>query len=177
MAISVSAPSTRPDRRLVPACALACGRGELAAHFALRRSIFVEAQGLFELDDRDAHDDDPATLHAIGLAGDEVAGAVRLYPLDDDGLWKGDRLAVRPSERAMQLGAMLVRFAVRTAGERGGRLMVAQVQVPNVRFFERLGWRRDGDAAPMLGVEHQPMAIDLSRDPVRSGLSPRRPGR
>jgi hypothetical protein len=62
---------------------------------------------------------------------------------------------------------MLVRFAVRTAGERGGRLMVAQVQVPNTRFFERLGWHRDGDPAPMLGVEHQPMAIALSRRPGR----------
>jgi hypothetical protein len=62
---------------------------------------------------------------------------------------------------------MLVRFAVRTAGERGGRRMVAQVQVPNVPFFERLGWRRDGDPAPMFGVEHQPMAIDLRRGPGR----------
>ncbi len=167
MAISVSAPSTLPDHRLVPACALAHDRGELAAHFAIRRSIFVHAQGLFERDDRDDRDADPATLHAVGLAGEEIVGAVRLYRLDGRGLWKGDRLAVLPSERALQLGAMLVRFAVRTAGERGGRRMVAQVQVPNVRFFERLGWHRDGEPAPMLGVEHQPMAIALSRCPGR----------
>jgi putative N-acetyltransferase (TIGR04045 family) len=168
VAIFSSAPSRLPDERLVAACALARGDAELAAHFAIRRSVFVEAQGLFARDDRDARDDDPATLHAVGLAGDEVVGAVRLYALDDEGLWKGDRLAVLPAERVLQLGTMLVRFAVRTAGDRGGRLMVAQVQVPNVRFFERLGWRRHGDPAPMLGVEHQPMAIALSR---------RRPGR
>ncbi|HVF80236.1 MAG TPA: MSMEG_0567/Sll0786 family nitrogen starvation N-acetyltransferase [Solirubrobacteraceae bacterium] len=167
MAIFSSAPSTLPDARLVPACALAGDRAQLAAHFAIRRSVFVHAQGLFEHDDRDARDAVASTLHAIGLAGDEVVGAVRLYRLDEDGRWKGDRLAVLPSDRALQLGAMLVRFAVRTAGERGGRLMVAQVQVPNVRFFERLGWYRDGDAAPMLGVEHQPMAIELSRHPAR----------
>jgi putative N-acetyltransferase (TIGR04045 family) len=185
VAISSSAPSTLPEARVVPTCALARDRAQLAAHFAIRRSVFVRAQGLFEDDDRDAHDADPATLHAIGLTSDEVVGAVRLYPLDCDGLWKGDRLAVLPTDRALQLGAMLVRFAVRTAGDRGGRLMVAQVQVPNVRFFERLGWHRDGDPAPMLGVEHQPMAIELSPDPaeivtprdsVRSGLS-RGPGR
>jgi putative N-acetyltransferase (TIGR04045 family) len=162
VAISSSAPSTLPDRRLVPACALARDPAQLAAHFAIRRRIFVETQRLFVGDDRDGHDDEAATLHAVAMAGAEVVGAVRLYPLDGDGLWKGDRLAVRPSERALRLGAMLVRFAVRTAGERGGRLMVAQVQVPNVRFFERLGWHRDGDPAPMLGVEHQPMAIALS---------------
>jgi putative N-acetyltransferase (TIGR04045 family) len=168
VAISSSAPSALPDARLVPTCALACGAIQLAEHFAIRRSVFVEAQRLFELDDRDDRDEHPATLHAVGLVGAEVVGAVRLYELDDDGLWKGDRLAVLPADRALQLGAMLVRFAVRTAGERGGRRMVAQVQVPNVRFFERLGWSRDGDPAPMLGVEHQPMATALSR---------RRPGR
>jgi putative N-acetyltransferase (TIGR04045 family) len=167
VAISSSAPSPLPDARVVPTCALAGDRAQLAAHFAIRRSVFVQAQGLFEHDDRDARDADPATLHAVGLAGDEVVGAVRLYPLDDDGLWRGDRLAVLPSDRALRLGAMLVRFAVRTAGDRGGRLMVAQVQVPNVRFFERLGWHRDGRPALMLGVEHQPMAIELSRGPGR----------
>lgn len=170
MAISSSARFTHPDQSHAADCALARGPAQLHAHFAIRRSIFVEAQELFEHDDRDLRDEHPATLHAIGLAGDEVVGAVRLYPLDGDGLWKGDRLAVLPADRALHLGAMLVRFAVRTAGERGGRLMVAQVQVPNTGFFERLGWRRDGDPAPMLGVEHQPMAIEL-------GQPNRRPGR
>jgi putative N-acetyltransferase (TIGR04045 family) len=167
VAISSSAPSRLPDERLAPFCALARHRAELEAHLAIRRSVFVDQQRLFEHDDRDARDDDPATLHAVGYAGEEITGAVRLYPLDGDGLWKGDRLAVLPSTRSLQLGAMLVRFAVRTAGERGGRLMVAQVQVPNVRFFERLGWSRDGDPAPMLGVEHQTMTIGLSRRPDR----------
>jgi putative N-acetyltransferase (TIGR04045 family) len=174
VAISPWAPSAPPEPRLQPVCALANGHAQLAAHFAIRRSVFVETQALFELDDRDARDDDPETLHAVGLAGHplwlagyEVVGAVRLYPLDRHGLWKGDRLAVLPADRALHIGAMLVRFAVRTAGELGGRRMVAQVQVPNVRFFERLGWRRDGEPALMLGVEHQPMTIDLSRHPVR----------
>lgn len=168
MAISSSAPSRFPDARVLPVCGLARGRAELDAHFAIRRAVFVEAQGLFERSDRDERDEHPATLHAVGVVGTEIAGAVRLYLLEaGEGLWKGDRLAVLPSERALQLGAMLVRFAVRTAGERGGRRMIAQVQVPNIDFFERLGWRRDGDCAPMLGVEHQPMAIALSRHPDR----------
>jgi putative N-acetyltransferase (TIGR04045 family) len=167
VAISSSAPFTLPEVRDVPACSLVRGPAELAAHFAVRRGIFVATQGLFRHDDRDERDDDDDTLHAVGLLGDVVVGAVRLYPLGDDRLWKGDRLAVLPARRALRLGAMLVRFAVRTAGERGGRRMVAQVQVPNVAFFERLGWRCDGDPAPMFGVEHQPMTIDLRRGPGR----------
>ena len=160
MAISSSARSAPPDS-LAIVCALARDPAALAGHFAIRHEVFVVAQRIFEHDDRDARDDDPATRHAVGLSGGEIAGAVRFYPLDDDGLWKGDRLAVLPEERASQLGAMLVRFAVRTAGELGGRRMVAQIQVRNVRFFERLGWSRDGDLAPMFGVTHQPMSIAL----------------
>jgi putative N-acetyltransferase (TIGR04045 family) len=172
VAISPSVRSAPPDQResLALVCALAREPAELDGHFAIRRAMFVDAQRIFEHDDRDARDDHPATRHAVALAGDEVVGAVRFYPLDGDGLWKGDRLAVLPARRASQLGAMLVRFAVRTAGELGGRRMVAQIQVPNVRFFERLGWCFDGDAAPMFGVTHQPMTIDLSPDSVRSEL-------
>ncbi|MFP5364371.1 MAG: MSMEG_0567/Sll0786 family nitrogen starvation N-acetyltransferase [Thermoleophilia bacterium] len=169
MATSSSAPSTLPDggRQLAPVCAVVRRDAELAGHFAIRRAVFVDAQQLFAGDDRDDRDDDDATLHAVALSGRDVVGAVRLYPLGGDGLWKGDRLAVLPARRALQVGAMLVRFAVQTAGDLGGRRMVAQVQVPNVPFFERLGWHADGAPAPMFGVEHQPMAIALSRRPAR----------
>jgi hypothetical protein len=43
--------------------------------------------------------------------------------------------------------------------------MVAQVQLPNVRFFERLGWVREGAPARYVGVMHQPMAIPLRPAP------------
>lgn len=169
MAISSSAPFTLPDGggHVAPVCAVVRHGPELAGHFAIRRAVFVDAQQLFAADDRDDRDEHPATLHAAALNGRDVVGAVRLYPLGGDGLWKGDRLAVLPARRALQLGAMLVRFAVQTAGDLGGRRMVAQVQVPNVQFFERLGWHADGVPAPMFGVEHQPMAIALSRGPAR----------
>ena len=37
--------------------------------------------------------------------------------------------------------------------------MVAHIQLPNVAFFERLGWRRRGEPDDYVGVPHQPMAI------------------
>jgi putative N-acetyltransferase (TIGR04045 family) len=165
--VSSSAPS-RPGSAQVPgrlACRLARDAGELAAHFAVRRRVFVETQALFVGDDRDERDDAAETLHAVGVCDGHVAGAVRLYPLDARGLWKGDRLAVLPADRFRRLGAMLVDFAVATAGELGGERMVAQIQLPNVSFFERLGWGVDGEPAPFHGLVHQPMAIGLSRRP------------
>jgi putative N-acetyltransferase (TIGR04045 family) len=147
------------------ACRLAREPDELAAHYAVRRRVFVEDQALFAGSDEDERDRRPGTLHAVALYEGEVAGAVRLYPLDDAGLWKGDRLAVLPHARVRHLGALLVRFAVATAGDRGGHTMVAQIQLPNVAFFEHLGWSADGPPAPYHGVMHQPMAIPLVPSP------------
>ena len=146
------------------ACRLAVGPVELAAHHAVRHRVFVVDQRLFAGSDRDERDVLPGTLHAVGVEGGRVVGAVRLYPLDGDGLWQGDRLAVLPEARVRHLGAMLVRFAVFTAGERGGHTMVARIQLPNVRYFEQLGWHADGPPGPYHGVMHQPMAIPLNPD-------------
>jgi putative N-acetyltransferase (TIGR04045 family) len=153
-------------------CRLVETADELAAHHVVRHRIFVLDQRLFVGDDRDERDLAPDTLHVVGIDHDAVAGvdpdrgaivgAVRLYPLDGSGLWQGDRLAVLPDARVRHLGALLVRFAVATAGDRGGHTMVARIQLPNVRFFEHLGWHADGPAGPYHGVMHQPMAIPLS---------------
>jgi hypothetical protein len=53
---------------------------------------------------------------------------------------------------------------VATAGTRGGARMVAMIQLPNVAFFETLGWHRDGATVAFHGRPHQPMAIALSRN-------------
>ena len=148
------------------ACRVAAGADELALHYAIRRAVFCAEQGMFgDRDDRDARDLDVATLHAVGAEDGVIGGTVRLYPLDADGLlWQGDRLAVLPTFRHGSLGGSLVRFAVRTAGARGGARMVAMIQAPNVRFFLGLGWSLDGEVVDFHGRAHQPMAIALSPD-------------
>ena len=154
-----------------PSCRVARSAEERAAHFAVRREVFVVEQRLFSPDDRDEFDDAGSTLHAIGATGSVTGGAVRLYPLGDNGLlWKGDRLAVLPAHRHGALGASLVRFAVATAGALGGERMVAMIQLPNVPFFRLLGWRESAAVRAYRGVAHQPMEIAL-RPPA--GVSPR----
>jgi putative N-acetyltransferase (TIGR04045 family) len=159
--------SVAPDpllARAAIACRVAACEEELAAHFWLRRAVFVHEQRLFAIDDRDNRDQWPDTLHAVGLVDGDPCGAVRLYPLDAaEQLWKGDRLAVLPEHRAHHLGAELVRFAVTTAGSLGGERMIAHIQLPNVRFFTHLGWAAGGAPQDFHGVKHQLMSIGLSR--------------
>jgi putative N-acetyltransferase (TIGR04045 family) len=142
------------------------GADEAAVHHRIRHEVFVLEQEVFAASDHDAHDPSAATVKVVAWVGSssgawEAGGAVRLYPLEP-GLWQGDRLAVLPQFRAWNLGGPLVRFAVDTAASLGGTEMVAHVQAANVRFFERLGWRRRGEPQVYVGLPHQLMAIDLT---------------
>ncbi len=160
------------------ACRAVSGAGELAAHFRIRHQVFVVEQGLFRGPDgsgweRDVHDDDPATVHVIGLWDGTACGAVRLYPLPEvPGRWKGDRLAVLDGYRRHGLGAPLVRLAVATAAARGGREMEAYIQPANVRFFEWLGWHATGGLVTYAGIAHQRMLITFGAEEAPRPVPP-----
>src|SRR5260370_19103411 len=97
MAGPSSRSSATASRRL--ACQAVSTAEDLAVHFRIRHQVFVVEQGLFRSAggggwDRDIHDDDPATVHVVGLFDGTACGTVRLYPLSEvPGQWKGDRLA------------------------------------------------------------------------------------
>jgi putative N-acetyltransferase (TIGR04045 family) len=139
---------------------VARGDADLAAHHRVRHAVFVEEQGIFPEHDHDEWDGH--AVKVIASVGPLVLGAVRLYPLDEAGLWKGDRLAVLPEGRRLRVGAPLVRFAVATAGEMGGCRMIALIQRRNVPFFRHLGWTAQGEEAEYRGATHQAMSIPLA---------------
>jgi putative N-acetyltransferase (TIGR04045 family) len=152
-------------------CRPAVDAAEAAVHHRIRHEVFVAEQAVFADSDLDAQDASDGTIKVVAwtlspLAGWEPGGAVRLYPLGGAGgpgsVWQGDRLAVLAPCRAWNLGGHLVRFATATAASLGGVEMLAHVQVANVRFFERLGWRRRGAAETYVGLPHQLMAFDLT---------------
>ena len=150
-----------------PATAIECfavtDPAMVAEHHRIRRDVFVAEQQLFIGDDRDLVDDDPSTIKVLSSHRGQYGGTVRLFALDEAaGHWQGDRLAVLPEFRMHGLGGPLVRYAVQTAANLGGRVMTAHIQVSNVKFFERLGWHRDGLQETYVGVPHVPMAIELS---------------
>lgn len=139
----------------------------MATHHQIRLEVFVREQRIFEESDVDATDARPDVLHVLGLYDGVPAGTVRLYPLDlSTGTWQGDRLAVLPGFRTSGMGAPLVRFAVATAGARGGSRMIAHIQLANQSFFERLGWTCHGDVENYVGRPHVLMEIGLGNDRV-----------
>ncbi len=141
-------------------CRVVTGPDELAEHHRIRDAVFVGEQAVFDKSDVDAADARSDVLHVLAFADGAAVGTVRLYPLDEGGLWQGDRLAVLPGRRSAGAGGPLVRFAVATAARAGGHRMIAHVQVPNRRFFERLGWTAVGTET-YAGLPHVAMTIEL----------------
>lgn len=153
---------------------VAASTAEIQGHFAVRRAVFVEEQGLFAGSDVDEHDAHALALVALHTGNGAVVGAVRCYTTGND-VWYGGRLAVLPSYRreAAAIGANLCRLAEATVIAHGCQLFLAYIQTQNVRFFQRLGWQPVGAPEPHYGKPHQLMAAGLAaaslrRDPLEA---------
>jgi hypothetical protein len=58
-------------------CRVVANPAEAEVHHAIRRQVFVVEQHLFDGGDWDEHDEDPATLHVLGMVGNVPGGTVR----------------------------------------------------------------------------------------------------
>ncbi len=159
---------------------------------ALRRSVFVDEQGVFARDDHDDVDDDPRTITLVAVTRDgALLGGVRLAPTSptsptaptgptgptgwdangssgpgangDLGWWSGSRLAVAPGARSSAgIGAALIRAACAKAEGLGALRFDALVQTQNERLFHHLGWQRLGDVTAH-GLPHVLMTWPIGR--------------
>ncbi|WP_107677910.1 MSMEG_0567/Sll0786 family nitrogen starvation N-acetyltransferase [Agrobacterium sp. LAD9] len=141
---------------------------ELAGAAQLRHQVFVEEQNIFNDNDRDLIDKAAISLVAIATLVAEpadVVGTVRIHQ-PSPGVWWGSRLAVAPAYRKVgQLGAELIRLAVRTANGCGCHEFNAHVQLQNVPLFRRLHWDPMAEIE-LHGVPHMHMQASLAHYPA-----------
>ena len=141
-------------------CRVASTEAEREQAFQVRKKIFVEEQGLFESSDVDRYDN--GGIHIIAECDRRVVGTVRVYK-DGHDLWMGGRLAVLKEYRKGKVGSLLVKEAMKTVKSNGANCFLAFIQVRNVRYFQRLGWRPVGPALLHHRALHQKMEADLNR--------------
>jgi putative N-acetyltransferase (TIGR04045 family) len=92
---------------------------------------------------------------------DEIVGTVRFFPVNKNGHWIGGRLAVRKGYRNTGAGELLVREAMQYVKNQGCNKFTAHIQLENVPFFSRLGWKAVGPVKEYFGKPHQLMEADL----------------
>ncbi len=123
---------------------------------AVRYEVFVLEQNVpldLEWDDMDA-----ACLHAVVYddAGQAVATG-RLLPDGHIG-----RMAVRKSLRGQGIGGLVLEALMREAKRRGDRCVLLNAQTHAAPFYQRYGFRREGDEFMEAGIPHIGMRCDFA---------------
>jgi len=141
---------------------------EIRDYFELRRQIFCEEQGLFDVHDQDEIDRRAYPIVAIAHQEgqlDRIVGVVRIYE-NSPQHWYGGRLGVHPDFRRVgRIGKGLIQKAVTTANTWGCEQFLATVQLQNVRFFSRLHWD-SLEEIEILERPHHLMEADLAYYPA-----------
>ena len=127
--------------------------------FGIRKEVFVLEQKLFS--NSDADENDPKSIHLVAEWNNEVVGTVRVFPVNNNGHWIGGRLAVRKEYRNTGAGELLVREAIECVKNWGCTKFTAHIQVENIPFFSRLGWRVIEPMKEYFGKPHQIMEANL----------------
>lgn len=131
---------------------------DIAACRALRRTVFIEEQGVSEADEVDDKDDD--AIHLLARDGGVPVGSARLLVLGEVG--KVGRVCVLQQARGTGLGAALMRAAVeRFRQVPGVKKVKLGAQVHALGFYERLGFTAVGDVFDDAGIPHREMVLEL----------------
>ena len=133
---------------------------------ALRHSVFVHEQGVpAELE----RSDEEQCRHFLAVIVDEEAGGeelgaiatARLRPLDERSS-KLERMAVIPEWRGKGVGRVLLGHIESRAAESGIEELVLNAQVAALPFYERAGYRAEGEAFVEAGIAHRRMRKRLA---------------
>lgn len=113
----------------------------------LRREVFIDEQLVPESAEWD--DDDARSVHALVTLNREPVGTGRLNPGGKIG-----RIAVKAGLRGRGIGTLILRQLLDEARQRGIREPYLHAQMQAVPFYEKLGFRTQGDAFDEAGISH-----------------------
>lgn len=131
---------------------------DLAACRALRRTVFIQEQGVSETDEVD--DLDGKAVHILATLNGRPVGTARLLPYGDIG--KVGRVCVLRDARGTGLGAALMQATVAQFRSMPGiKRVKLGAQLHALAFYERLGFAPYGEVFLDAGIEHRDMVLDL----------------
>ena len=131
---------------------------DLALCHALRRTVFIEEQGVPEAEELDGQDD--RAIHLLAWQDGQPIGSARILLQDDIG--KIGRVCVLAQARGRGLGAALIRAALDVLRVQPG---IARAKLGSqthaIGFYEKLGFVAQGPVYDDAGIPHRDMIRDL----------------
>jgi len=139
-------------------CLIATEPQQLLDHFALRRTIFIDEQGVEETLEMDGLDDH-ATLIVL-YADNTAVGCARYRVLDDK--VKVERVGILKEFRRQGLGEHIMSFVEEQIKEyTKAQWITLNAQLTAKDFYLRLGYAPIGTVFMEANIEHQKMIKEL----------------
>lgn len=121
----------------------------------VRRTVFIEEQGVPEALEWDEHD--ATSVHFLALAHDGTPiGCARLLPDGHIG-----RMAVLPAWRGRRVGQALLEAALHAGQTHGHATLRLSAQIHAAAFYARAGFVAEGPTYEEAGIPHVAMKKDL----------------
>ncbi|MCE2745104.1 MAG: GNAT family N-acetyltransferase [Burkholderiales bacterium] len=121
----------------------------------IRRSVFVEEQGIDESEEWDEYD--AVSVHVLAWLGGKPVGTARLLPEGKIG-----RMAVLPEFRGLGAGSAMLLALLAVAKEQKLQQVRLSAQQQAIEFYSRHGFAPCGDAHIEVGIPHQWMVLNLT---------------
>lgn len=130
---------------------------DLEACLAIRRTVFIEEQGVSEFEEVDGRDGE--ALHFLATSDGAPIGTARVLLGETSG--KIGRVAVLRAARGTGAGQALIRAAVDEIKLRDRSEAVLGAQTYAIGFYERLGFVARGPEFMDAGIPHREMVAVL----------------
>lgn len=121
---------------------------------AIRRRVFIEEQGVPEALEWDG--EDPHAMHLLAVLDGMPVGTARI--LQDGHI---GRMAVLPEYRGRGIGRALLTQSLEVARDLGVDKVFLDAQTHALGFYERLGFRAEGNEFMDAGIRHRRMRRHL----------------
>jgi predicted GNAT family N-acyltransferase len=140
---------------------------EIERAFAIRRRVFVEEQGVNEVQEFDGLDDQ--ARHLLASIEGQAAGTLRIRLLEGGQTAKIERVAVLAAQRRHRVGHALMAAALDLVRAEGAREARVHAQTAVQKFYAGLGFVAIGDEFEEDGIAHVAMRLPLAAGPGRAG--------
>ena len=135
------------------------GEDDLDQAYQLRKTVFMDEQGVSEEEEFDGLDDQ--CEHLLARIGDRAVGTLRIRRIDGD-IAKIERVVVLKNDRGRQVGAKLVKAALQRVRELGLRTVKLHAQTQATSFYAKLGFVAYGDIFDEDGIQHIAMKNNVT---------------
>ncbi len=126
----------------------------------IRRKVFVEEQGVPEKEELDGKDSE--SVHVLLEKEGKFIGTARIRKIDD-GTFKIERVAILKEERGKGYGRFLMESVERELSSKGVQKIVLNAQIQVREFYERLGYRAEGEIFYEANIPHVRMVKVVKR--------------